>query len=35
VRPLALGCFEYLLYELRTQSAAAPEMRAPTIITNR
>jgi hypothetical protein len=35
VSPLALICLEYFEYELRTQSAAAPEMRAPTIITSR
>jgi len=33
VRPLALLCLEYLEYALRTHSAAAPEMRAPTIMT--
>jgi hypothetical protein len=32
VRPLALLCLEYLAYELRTHSAAAPEIRAPTIM---
>jgi hypothetical protein len=32
VSPLALISLEYFLYELRTQSAAAPEINIPTTI---
>jgi hypothetical protein len=35
VSPLLLIFFEYLEYELLTHNAAAPEIRAPRIITTR